>query len=339
MRPRPAEHAATTESCSIPCNLCGGVRVETLATKSRSGKPLRTVICSCCGLVWSDPLPYDPRVFYEKEYRLSYKGTFTPKPKHVYRAGRVALLRHAAIRDFLPERAAAVLDVGTGGGEFLYLLRKAGFRARGIETNTGYAEYAAREYGLDIWNGFVQDAVFPDNSFSMITVWHVLEHTEDPLRVLTKLHDFLTPGGCVVVEVPNVEAVCQSPSSTFHEAHIHNFNPVTLTALARKAGLSSVRSSVSPDGGNVLLVAAKNGDGLAGDDAGIDSGNAAKIIRTLKGHTDLKYRFSLVPYRRLAKRLARIVGERRGVRGYAGGRALLDSMFAQVSEGAPRGAC
>ncbi|MBH0181271.1 MAG: glycosyltransferase family 9 protein [Nitrospira sp.] len=46
------------ESSSIPCNLCGGTEVSTLSNRSRSGKPLRTVICKSCGLVWSDPRPH-----------------------------------------------------------------------------------------------------------------------------------------------------------------------------------------------------------------------------------------------------------------------------------------
>jgi uncharacterized Zn finger protein len=80
-------------TCSIPCNLCGGIEVSILSNRSRSGKPLQTVICQACGLVWSDPRPHDARQFYEEEYRLSYKHTYSPKSKHVLRAGRVALYR------------------------------------------------------------------------------------------------------------------------------------------------------------------------------------------------------------------------------------------------------
>ncbi len=326
----PSENCAIDEPCSMPCNLCDNVKVKTLATKSRDNTPLRTVICSRCGLVWSDPLPHNPREFYEKEYRLCYKGTFTPKPKHIFRAGRVALSRYAAIRDVLP-KAGAVLDVGAGGGEFLYLLRKAGYAAQGIEPNVGYAGYAAREYGLDIWNGFVQDAAFPDNAFDAVTIWHVLEHAEDPFRVLVKLHSFLKPGGLLVVEVPNVEAVCQSPSSTFHEAHIFNFNPATLTALAEKAGLLPVRVSLSPDGGNILFVGRKPaGQAEPAIRDRHDPENAKKIIRIRAGHGAFKHHLSPLPYIRFGKRLGRMFSEWRGLSGYTGGKALLEKMFAGV---------
>jgi SAM-dependent methyltransferase len=324
------ENCVAAERCSVPCNLCGDANVRILATKSRGGTPLRTVICLRCGLVWSDPLPHNPREFYEKEYRLSYKGTFTPKPKHILRAGGVAVFRYTAIRDFMPE-SGIVLDVGSGGGEFLYLLRKAGFDVRGIEPNVGYAEYSAREYDLAIWNGFVQDAVFPENSIDAITVWHVLEHTEDPFHVLQKAYGFLKPGGRIIIEVPNVEAVCQSPSSIFHEAHIYNFNPVTLETMAQKSGFSPVSISISPDGGNILLIAQKDaGQNGLPSHCGYDSHNAERIIQIIQGHVGYKYRLSLTPYTRLCRRIGRMIQERWGLFGYTNGRAALENMFTSV---------
>lgn len=84
---------------------------------------LRTVICAKCGLVWSDPLPHNPRDFYEDSYRVSYKGTYSPKPKHILRAGNVALSRYQKIEKLL-SKPLSILDVGSGGGEFSYLLKE-----------------------------------------------------------------------------------------------------------------------------------------------------------------------------------------------------------------------
>ena len=72
-----------------------------------------------------------------------------------------------------------------------------------------------------------------NDSFDVITIWHVLEHTEDPCFVLGKLRSLLKPQGVLVVEVPNIEAICQSPKSTFHEAHLFNFNLDTYARWAR----------------------------------------------------------------------------------------------------------
>ncbi len=296
-----------------------------LSAKGRRNEPLRTVICLNCGLVWSDPLPLNPREFYENEYRIHYKGTYKPKLKHIVRAGKVALFRYGCIRNRIP-RESAILDVGSGGGEFAYLLRERGFRVKGIEPNLGYADYSRDEYGLDVQKSFIQDAALEEESFDVITMWHVLEHTENPDRALAVLYRALRPGGVVVVEVPNVEAVCQSPSSTFHSAHIFNFNDRTLRLMVEKSGFSVLSMETSQDGGNLALVAKKS---LAsGRDTQIrQSENANRIIRIIERHTVCRYWRSHYPYARLFRRIGKMMMEKISILHDANGKKLLDDLY------------
>ena len=314
-------------ACSIPCNLCGGAEVSILANRSRSGKPLRTVICQACGLVWSDPRPHEARQFYEEEYRLSYKRAYSPKSKHVLRAGHVALSRFEKIEQFLSSRKA-VLDVGTGGGEFAYLLQSLGHGVEGIEPNRGYADYSIREYGLTVQVGFVQDAAFVPDSFDVVTIWHVLEHTEDPGFILALLRSWLKPDGMLVVEVPNVEATCQAPRSTFHEAHLYNFNVVSLRRLARKHGLHESRHLISRDGGNITMFLSRT-EPLIQDryDASIP-GNCEWISRIVRRHSNVRRHLTPLPYVRVWQRLCRSLQERRQTADERSGKPLLDQLYA-----------
>lgn len=311
------------------CPLCGDTRATVLSRRGRSGRPLRTVACVNCGLVRSDPRPHDVRRFYEDDYRLAYKGTFAPRRKHVVRAGLVALARLQAIAPHLHGRMR-VLDVGSGGGEFAYLLQRAGHDVRGIEPNRGYAEYASREYGLDIARGFVGDAPLADAEFDLITIWHVLEHTEDPAAVLAKLGRALRPGGTLVVEVPNVEATCQSPRSTFHEAHLYDFNIATLERMAMKAGLRPVTSGLSDDGGNITAVFHPDVASAGAERDWSLPGNHQRVAAIVRGHTRLRHWLSPHPYRRALRRLRRMLAERRATRGDASGRQLLDALYARA---------
>lgn len=314
------------ESCSIPCNLCGGKEVSILSERSRSGKPLRTVICRSCGLVWSDPRPHDARQFYEEEYRLSYKQAYSPKPKHVLRAGMVALSRFEKIDRLLSGRKA-VLDVGTGGGEFAYLLKSLGHSVNGIEPNKGYAEYSIQEYGLTVQVGFVQDAAFPPESFDLVTIWHVLEHTEDPGAVLALLRSWLKSDGMLVVEVPNVEATCQAPHSTFHEAHLYNFNVVSLRRLAWKHDLHEAWHLISRDGGNITMCFTRHKPPVEGRCETAIPGNCEWIMRIVRGHSNLRRHLTPLPYVRAWQRLCRSLAERRETAGTASGKALLDRLY------------
>lgn len=321
----------------IPCNLCQGYDASVIARRSRSGRPLRTVACHACGLVWSDPRPHEARRFYAEDYRLAYKNSFRPKPKHVLRAGKVALSRLGKIHSHV-RPGLQVLDVGSGGGEFAYLLATLGLAVKGIEPNRGYAGYAAEEYGLDVEQGFIGDAVLPPASYDLITIWHVLEHTENPRAVLAQLRDALKPGGTLVVEVPNVEATCQSPRSTFHEAHLYNFNIATLQALAAASGLQAVEHKLSADGGNLTAVYRS-----PAADVPIPmlptrriAGNFRRVSGVVQRHTPWRHALSLRGAGRTWRRLGNAVAEQFQLRRLGGsGRALLDALYLHAADEVP----
>ena len=119
---------------------------------------LKVVFCKNCGMIQQNPIPSEDAVneYYSNKYREDYKKTFTPKTKHVYRAGKLALERI----NFLKERNIKnknLLDVGAGGGEFTYLSGKLGFNSEGIEPNVGYSNFAREEYGISIQTGHLAD--------------------------------------------------------------------------------------------------------------------------------------------------------------------------------------
>lgn len=312
---------------SLPCNLCGAAEATVVGTRSRSGAPLRSLCCVDCGLVRSDPRPLDSRSFYEHDYRVAYKGTFEPKPKHVVRAGQVALDRLAHVRPLLQQRRR-ILDVGSGGGEFAHLLQTLGHEVVGVEPNRGYAEYSTAQYGLNVARGFAGEVPLPTDHFDVITIWHVLEHTDDPSRVVAQLHSALRPGGTLVVEVPNIEATCQSPRSTFHEAHVYSFSPATLRRMAEKAGLEVDRVTLSPDGGNITALLRRPLEPLASAETLRIPGEHDRIVGILKAHRPLRHLLTAQPYRRLAGRVVRSLHEHWKTRNPLPPRALLDQLYA-----------
>ena len=331
-----------------PCELCGALQGVELSSSGRGGASFRTVVCPECGLVFSDPFPHDVREFYEKSYRLDYKGAYIPKLKHVLRAGLVALDRHRRLGAYF-RPGARLLDIGSGGGEFIYLMRRLGLAAKGVEPNLGYAEYSRESLGLDVSVGFIQDAAFPPASFDVMTIWHVLEHTEAPGAVLRSLAPMLSEGGSMIVEVPNIKAACQSPGGTFHVAHLYNFSASTLSALMAKSGLAPKASFLSPDGGNLTVIASPaasgqgQGGGPAPSDLGYDGpGEAAEVSRLIGGRSALGYLLSPWPWRRAWGRLGRSVRERRLLTAAAGGaggrRQILDDLYAKAISAQGEGA-
>lgn len=265
------------------CNLCGTRDVFVVGTRDRDRRPLRTVICRACGLVWTDPRPSDAAIaaYYAREYRQHYKGAHQPKPRHLHRAGAVAQTRFNQLRDVLAG-CHDVLDVGASSGEFVHVLRAAGKAAIGIEPHEGYSAWAREALRLPVITIDWTEAQFAANRFDAITLFHVLEHLADPLGAVRQFARWLRPGGRLVIEVPNVEATCGSPRHRFHFAHLHGFNLPTLGAVGRAAGLAVEREYTSPDSG-VIRVVLRRVPGAETPVAGLP-GNCRRVLDTFARH-------------------------------------------------------
>lgn len=313
--------------CPIPCNLCGSVDVEVIGHRDREGHPLRTTICRRCGLVWSNPRPgeQDVRRYYSREYRLDYKGHSTPSLRHIARSGRGALNRYRALAPYLT-RGARILDAGAGGGEVVYVLRKLGFDAAGLEPDEEYARYAREALGVPVATGFVQDATFPQGRFDVVTMYHSLEHVEDPAAILSRLRSWMAHEGVLLIEVPNVEAVCIAPGHRFHFAHFYNFNRHALEGLGRKAGFERVETTTSSDGGNLITVFKAVSQPQP---ALVDSGNYARVAGVVKGHTTVRYYCSASPYAGPLNRLRTYLADRRAAFGCETPTQVLDKLIAR----------
>lgn len=306
---------AQSSQPTLPCAVCAGTAVEPVADRDRDGQPLQAVMCRQCGLVWLDPRPSADAVrqYYEADYRKDYKGVWQPRPKHVARGARVALHRCQTLRPHLGFAARRILDLGAGAGEVVFLLRGLGHDAVGFEPNAGYAAFARETLRLPIRQGFFQDEPFAGQTFHVATLFHVLEHLDDPAGVFRQVHGWLEPGGLFWVEVPNVEAVCQAPSHQFHRAHLYYFNQATLRELGRRTGFHPVHHEVSPDGGNLTVAFRKEPDTSPTPYAGPE--NARHVARILLRHTWVPHLLSPHPYLRPFRRLGQRIWEQRMLAG------------------------
>lgn len=82
--------------------------------------------------------------------------------------------------------------------------------------------------------------------FDKIFMFHVLEHIEEPVSFLTDLKSLLKPGGCIYIEVPNVDDIlvktyqCDEFKNFYYKkAHLYNFNEKGLQYIFRQAGYQS----------------------------------------------------------------------------------------------------
>jgi 2-polyprenyl-3-methyl-5-hydroxy-6-metoxy-1,4-benzoquinol methylase len=101
-----------------------------------------------------------------------------------------------------PGPGARVLDIGCGNGGFLWQMRSLGWKVCGVEPDPKSAAQA-REAGLDVREGLLQQQAFPEAHFDAITMNHVIEHLHDPVDTLRHCWKILKPGGHITVITPN----------------------------------------------------------------------------------------------------------------------------------------
>ena len=230
---------------------------EVISKRDRYGNPLRTVLCTETGLVRNDPVPDDEELaqFYSEEYRTAYKGVKRPRRRQILRNFRRVAKHIRRFQDVL-EPVRRVLDVGSGSGEFVFLMQALGKEAVGAEPNRGYSAYCREELGLDVRTAHLDPGLFEAGSFHLIRFNHVLEHLNDPVKYLAMARAWLAPGGVLYVEVPNIEEECRikTRGNIFHYGHIWNFNPWTLRAVAGLAGLEELDTTRRRSAGTTSVV-------------------------------------------------------------------------------------
>jgi 2-polyprenyl-3-methyl-5-hydroxy-6-metoxy-1,4-benzoquinol methylase len=235
---------------SVPCPLCGESAGLVVGEKGRFNMPVRNVCCETCATVYVTPRPSAQAMadYYRSTYRQHYGGVGyvgeSGSPVSPDQPGyEAALLRWhsqqaenaATLAD--PKPGASVLEIGCRHGKTLSLMQaRRGIVPFGIEPGENEAEQA-RQAGIECFTGALEDFDPGERRFDLVQWFHVLEHVQDPLAALVKLRSLLTPGGTLLVEVPNVyQPYGLLEENFFQNVHLVSYSPNTLPALLRRAG-------------------------------------------------------------------------------------------------------
>mgnify|MGYP001569013030 CR=1 FL=1 len=157
--------------------------------------------CSTCGLVFVHPQPAEKHlheeVYSEKAgYQKHRKKVATQESRHVRK-----------ILEYLQREVprGKLLDVGCSNGDFLHFAGERGFDVHGVEVNSLTAD-VARARGLDVRQGTLYDARYPDGFFDVVFLGDIIEHVRDPRQLLVECKRVLKAGGTLVISTPNLDS-------------------------------------------------------------------------------------------------------------------------------------
>jgi 2-polyprenyl-3-methyl-5-hydroxy-6-metoxy-1,4-benzoquinol methylase len=144
-------------------------------------------------------------------------------------------------RAFLAPRpsGARLLDVGCGCGELAARLSRLGWDARGIDPDP-HAVDQAQSMGRPVALAGVESLADMTDTFDAITLFHVIEHVFEPMKVLRNLARLLNPGGQLVVVTPNAGSLC----SRFFGRHWRGLEPPRHLQLFTRRSLDEALGEV-----------------------------------------------------------------------------------------------
>lgn len=225
----------------VKCDLCGLDDVESLLTgKERSlggEEEFGVVRCRNCGLIYTNPRP--TREGISRYYPSQYSAFAFSQGGLVGLLRRTLLEREVRRMGSLIGGVGRVLEVGCGTGEYLAALQPVrGWSVMGLEPSP-YAAQVAKERGLEVVTGTLEEAGLDDQAFDLVILRHVLEHLPSPSHTLGEVRRLLVDGGLCHLTLPDIGSWEAKLMGRFWydldlPRHLYHFTKKTLFDLLAK---------------------------------------------------------------------------------------------------------
>ncbi len=237
------------------CPLCGHDHLVYQFTHEIT----QIVRCDGCSLLMRNPQPSDAQLaaIYTDTYFLgtssaqqSDTDAFEEEVHAIKRATAAGYLdRVEAYRGWTPQtrRGRRLLEIGSGLGDMLMEARQRGYDVTGVEYAQASVDRANLRLGQDlVLRGTVETALLGEDTFDVCVFADVIEHTRDPLAVVSRAWELLKPGGTLFVAIPSLDSwsarLMRQRWMEFKAEHLFYFDGTTLESLLVRAGFEAIRS-------------------------------------------------------------------------------------------------
>ncbi len=235
----------TKSTKPVTCNFCGSAKYYLVYRRSKrekaksaaddsSGtsytiseshleKPDKIVKCMGCRLVYAVPeISVDP---IKKDYVDMVDTEYLEEEKGRRAQARIVLAKIAKFR-----RHGRMLDIGCGPGFFLDEAKRQDWEATGLDLSAWAKKYSKEKFNIDVFQGTLNEAVFPERSFDVVVMNDVIEHVEDPKALLIEIRRILKNNGLLCVSTPDIDSFL----SRFLRARWWGINKYHLFYFSRK---------------------------------------------------------------------------------------------------------
>ncbi len=149
------------------------------------------------------PNPENLGRYYDSPNYISHTDGNKSLFEKLYQAVKnIALKNKLNLINQLSPNKGKILDIGAGVGDFLAFAKQNGWQTIGVEPSQKAKEIATKK-GVDFAK---ETSELQNNSFDIITMWHVLEHVPDLNKQIAELKRLLKPNGTLIIAVPNFKS-------------------------------------------------------------------------------------------------------------------------------------
>ena len=220
------------------CYLCGSDEFTIVHHGVRGAKDIDVLKCQNCGLVRLSKFISNTDEFYADSGMRD--GQITTIKEIRAEANADDHRRFEMTKENLVNKK--VLDFGCGAGGYLHKAKKVAKEVSGVELEQAMREELIKE-GIICFPD-IKEAAAKLDRVDIITLWHVLEHLEDPISMLKQLKEKLELNGKIYIEVPNADDALLSlyenknfADFTYWRCHLYLYTNKTLREVIEKAGL------------------------------------------------------------------------------------------------------
>jgi len=245
------------------CKICGKKSFEFLySLKDKNIKnPGKFILnkCNNCEILFLNPPPSKKeleKVYSKKDYyslkkintieeskktrlRIFLYKLYFGKKKNLFLKFLFSPIKFT-LRSINISKNKRYLDIGSGSGQFIYDMKKLGINILGIEPGD-FDKITSKKEKLKIINSNLFEAKLPSSSADIITINHVLEHLQEPVKTIKEIKRILKKNGELIIGVPNSNSLAYKIfKKNWYQLdvprHLFNFSNKNLSQLLEKEG-------------------------------------------------------------------------------------------------------
>lgn len=205
--------------------------------------------CPNCKVLFTHPFP-DPEILYSKYYRsenyLSHSKKASGLFSILYRTvQKINISKKLKLLESVNQSSERkMLEVGAGTGDFLAACHKRGWKCFGVEPSEQARGVAMQFNNLEMAASINE---IEESNFSVITLWHVLEHVPDLGNTIIKLKNLLSANGRLIIAVPNHNSFDAKHYKQYWAGydvprHLYHFNKQSLPAIIESMGFGLIKT-------------------------------------------------------------------------------------------------